>query len=152
MFGLILSIIGIALMSGVLYAGISYINVDAYTSQLKETTVNNDLYIYSTLIKTYKSAYNVYPNTGTWESDLQKLKGNLPLNDDGYYSYEYNVSDYSIGICFSNSVNEEEMKGINNIHDRGMTILSSSCFDKTNQVIDESSFPVSIALTHWIKE
>lgn len=152
MFGLILSIIGIALMSGVLYAGISYVNVDAYTSKLQETTINNDLYIYNTLIRSYKSAYNVYPNTATWETDLQKLKGNIPLNDYNYYSYEYDVNNYTVGVCFSKTVKQEEYNAIKNIHERGVTILSVNCFDSSNQPIDDSEFPVSISLTHWIKE
>lgn len=153
MFGLILSIIGIALMAGVLYAGISYIEVDAYTSELQETTINNDLYIYSTLIHSYKSAYNVYPSTATWESDLKKLRGIVPLNNEGYYSYEYNTADYTVALCYSKSVDKTEYENaILEVHSRGTTVLANTCFQNNDQSIDTSSYPINIALTHWIKE
>lgn len=151
MFALIIPIIAIALISGILYIGINYINIDYYNSQIEEATVNNDLYTYNALISSYKDAYNIYPSNADWENDLRKLKGNLPRNDDNHYTYEYDMTNYRIGVCYSKLLNEEEYQAIKTIHSRGITVLSTDCFELADKTIDDASFPVSVSLTHWIK-
>lgn len=150
MFSLITTLISIALMAGTLYAGISYINYDKYDELITENSLTADFYNYDNIISTYKKVFNVYPATDTWEDDLSKIKVLKPSNNKGLYSYEYDTVNYSVAVCRKETLPVKEYQSVKLFQKKGLTILSTDCFAKSNTVIDESGSDVTYALTMWV--
>ncbi len=151
MHSLIISIIAIALTSAALYSGINYIDFNSYDAKVSESVIINDMYSYSMGIDSYKNMYNVYPSNASWEDDLERLHLMLPNDIENNYFYNYDTAVNSVAICYTKTVNANELKPIKEVHSKGMTIMSDSCFQKTNKNVETGTYPVTIALTQWIK-
>ncbi len=152
MFAIILSFIGIALLAAVLYGGINYMNFDSYDNKFEENNVISGFFNYETAITSYKKVFNIYPSSLSWENDLTKINVLLPNNQKYTYDYEYNVTDNTVALCYFGSIKDEkEYEVIEILHNKGDLILGNGCFKKNNEIIDKTTYPVSIGLTKWIK-
>lgn len=152
---LIISLIAIAFMGSALWVGTNKINYDIYDQRLTEAQITSDLKTYSSAIETYKKTINIYPSNTNWEADLMNLKLMIPKNNGEYrYSYTPNPSNPDldfIGLCYIDSVEKKDYQNIKEIHEKGVTVLSDSCFDLNSKTLDESGTTVDFALTSWVK-
>ena len=147
---LIVSIITIALMLSILYAGINYINIDSYENSLMKAKIPSDIYSLELGIETYKETYNIYPSNIDWKKDLNSINVIIPESKKTTYSYE--SKNGNIGICLEKIIyKESQFNVILDIQNKGQTILSENCFSKTNTIKSIDTYPTRIALTKWIK-
>lgn len=153
MSGLIISLISIALLAALMMVGINHLNIQFYENETNENTLIGNLQSYEISINTYYKTFNIYPQTDTWEEDIERINLIIPDNSNGFYSYEYDTSNNTIAFCYDIGVlNEDDYEVIESVHERGLTIMGNSCFIDSDETIDNSTYPVQVALTRWIKK
>lgn len=148
---LIVSVITIALIAALFYMGSNYINIDLYDKKIQEYKIVNDLQSYEMAIDNYKKIFNIYPDENSWNVDLNSLNMILPENK-GEYFYSYNEALNKVSICIQKSVQSKDYEVFELIHSKGSTVISTNCFVDNDEVIDTSSFPVTVSLTRWINK
>lgn len=153
MFTIILTFIGLVLFAALLYGGINYVNYEIYDQKFEESNVTSGFYNYETAIDSYKKNFNVYPDTANWITELGKIGTLLPNNQKHDFKYEYNTTNNTVAVCYDSVAETEgDYKVIEDIFKQGQFIISENCFSKTNETIDQSSYPVKVSLTKWIKK
>lgn len=149
---LIIGIIGIVLMAGALLGGINYLNFDSYEEKVFETVVTNDLSSFELLVDSHYDMYNYYPENSQLNSELEKIDAIIPRPEVGNYTYNYDVSDNSVAICYSLNANKLEMDVLLKLEDKGNYIMGNSCFLTANEIVDDGTYPKFAAITKWIKK
>lgn len=151
---LIIILIMIASISSAILVGSSDLNIEKYENKLTEAEILSDFNSFELAINSYKKGLNVYPSNEFWEEDLKRLNLRIPKNN-GYYKYSYESNKIpaleKVGICYFGKIEKSKFISIANIHLKGTTVLSDTCFSLNDSEIDFTQNEIEFSITRWVK-
>ena len=155
MSSLITVLIVIGFFGASVFIGMNNINYGMYDKKITESEIITDFSTYESAINAYKKIINVYPSNSNWEQELLSIKMIIPENRGEYrYSFTPNSTNKDlewVGICYSDSIESFMFENIESIHEKGMTVLATNCFETNDKEINKSEKIISFSLTKWIK-
>ena len=87
---------------------------------------------------------------------MKSLKLMLPKNSEGLYKYKtmqspYDKSAQIVGVCLEKNIKSSYLVVVGSVHERGVTVLSDTCFSFEDKNLVKSEKTVHFALTQWIE-